>query len=236
MHGTFMPKTVEQWLAVAEFWYNTAHHSALGRSPFEVLYGQSPRQLGISNLQLCTVPDLEQWLKERELLSRLIQLQLHRAQQRMKAQADKHRVEKEFQVGDMVYMKLQPYVQSTVAARSNKKLSFRFYGPYKIMERVGLVAYKLQLPPGSKIHPVLHISQLKRHVPKETMVSEDLTSVGTDPLKVLQPERLLASRVIHRGNHRIKQVLVQWSSLPTQMATWEDEAEIPRHQVQESTA
>lgn len=46
------------------------------------------------------------------------------------------------------------YVQSTVASRSNQKLSFRFYGPFKITQRVGQVAYKVDLPPDAKIHPV----------------------------------------------------------------------------------
>jgi hypothetical protein len=91
---------------VAEFWYNTAHHTALGKSPFQVLYGYSPRHLGIKNLQTCSVPDLEEWLKEREHLNRLIQQQLLHAQQRMKHQADKNRIERSFEVGDMVYLKL----------------------------------------------------------------------------------------------------------------------------------
>lgn len=68
----FCPRQWSKWLSVAEFWCNTTTHSAIGRSPFEVLYGYTPRQLGIANLQLCTVPDLEQWLKERELLSELV--------------------------------------------------------------------------------------------------------------------------------------------------------------------
>jgi hypothetical protein len=87
------PKQWSKWIPVAEFWYNTTIHTTLGKSPFEVLYGYTPRQLGISNLQLCSVPDLEQWLKERELLSQLIKQQLLRAQQRMKTQADKNRTE-----------------------------------------------------------------------------------------------------------------------------------------------
>jgi len=153
----------------------------------------------------------------------------------MKSQADKHRSEREFQPGDLVYMKLQPYVQSLVADRSNKKLSFRFYGPYKVLQRIGNVAYKLDLPEGSRVHHVLHVSQLKKHVPKDQTVSEELTSVSTDPMLVQQQEKILATREILRGSRRVKQVLVKWSLMPEQMATWEDEADIAPEQVQEST-
>jgi hypothetical protein len=127
------PRQWNKWISVAKFWYNTSVHSALGKSPFEALYGYTPRQLEISNLQLCTIPNLEQRLIDRELLTQLIKQQLMRAQQRMKSQADKHMYEREFAVGDSVFLKLQPYVQSTVASRSNQKLSFRYYGPYKII-------------------------------------------------------------------------------------------------------
>jgi len=101
---------------------------------------------------------LEEWLKERDLLTKLIQQQLLRAQQRIKSQADKKRSERIFQVGDLVYVKLQPYIQTMVASRSNQKLSFRFFGPFRVLQRVGRVAYKLDLPPSSKIHPVVHVS------------------------------------------------------------------------------
>jgi hypothetical protein len=82
MYSALLSSAVEQVLLVAEFWYNNMTYSALGRSPFEVLYGYSPRQLGIANLQLCYVPDLEQWLKDIELLSQLVRQQLLQAQQR----------------------------------------------------------------------------------------------------------------------------------------------------------
>lgn len=61
------------WLPLAEYWYNTTFHSALGKTPFEVLYGQSPRHLGISDISARSAPDLEGWLKEHDLLSKLIQ-------------------------------------------------------------------------------------------------------------------------------------------------------------------
>ena len=137
-------------------------------------------------------------------------------------------MEREFQQGHLVYMKLQPYVQSTVAARSNKKLPFRFYGPYKVLQRVGKVAYKLELPEGSRIHPVIHVSQLKKHIPKDVAVTEDLTSVSTDPFQVQLPMKILQTRVIQGGANMIKQVLIQWSPVPEEMATWEDEADVPR--------
>lgn len=66
------PRQWSKWLSLAEYWYNTSYQSALGRTPFEVCYGQTPRHFGITNLQACNVPDLESWLQERNLLTQLI--------------------------------------------------------------------------------------------------------------------------------------------------------------------
>jgi hypothetical protein len=66
----------------------------------------------------------------------------------MKTQADKKRAEVSFEVGDKVFQKLQPYIQSSLAPRSNQKL----------------VAYKLNIPESSCVHLVFHVSLLKRLV------------------------------------------------------------------------
>ena len=63
------PRQWSKSLPLAEFWYNTTHHIALGRTPFEVLYGHAPRHFGISKTDACHPAELEEWLTERQLLN-----------------------------------------------------------------------------------------------------------------------------------------------------------------------
>lgn len=85
-----------------------------------------------------------------------------RAKQRMKKQADSKRSERQFQVNDWVFLKLQPSVQSSIDDSSSQKFAFKFFGPYKVLSRVGQVTYRLELPTSSSVHPVFHASQLKK--------------------------------------------------------------------------
>jgi hypothetical protein len=91
----------------------------------------------------------------------------------MKMQADKNKVERSFEVGDWVYIELQPHIQQCVQCHSNHKLSYKYFGPYLILQRIGQVAYKLQLPASSQIHPVIHVSQLKKVLPPQATLSDD---------------------------------------------------------------
>lgn len=210
------PKQWHKWLPLAEYWYNTTFQSYLGHTPFEVLYGHPPRQLGIMNPLDTVVPDLAEWMKERSLMTTLIQQQLLRAQSRMKSQADKGRSERQFQEGEMVYLKLQPYVQTSVAARPCQKLAFRFYGPFKILKKIGTVAYKLELPTSAHIHPVIHV------------VASDFHSSDTDPVMIIQPTHVLA-RVYrpHAGASAMK-LKIRWGDDPAALVTMEDEQDLRR--------
>jgi hypothetical protein len=194
------------WLPLAEYWYNTCYNSAVGRTPFEILYGQTPRKFGIQDNDSCTVTDLAEWMEQRHLMENVISQHLLHAQQRMKSQADKKRSERTFQIGEMVYLKLQPYVQASLAPRANMKLSFKFFGPYKIIDKISATAYKLQLPTSASIHLVFHVSLLKKVVSSTTQVTEVLP----DELVAFQvPEELLRYRET-TGNNAVPEVLVKW--------------------------
>jgi hypothetical protein len=155
----------------------------------------------------------------------LLRQHLERVRLRMKHQADKNRTERTFVVGDSVFLKLQPYVQSSVAPRAHHKLLFKYYGPYLILERVGEVAYRLALPESSRIHPVIHVSQLKKAIGPNIQVQPVLPS----PLDILQvPVRILQRRLRQQGPIAVGQALVQWSGQPEALATWEDVDDLKR--------
>jgi hypothetical protein len=119
-------------------------------------------------------------------------------------------------------LRLQPYRQVTVGNSKIHKLGPKYYGPFEIVQSIGVVVYKLNLPAGSLIHPVFHISQLKKkigteHIPSPTIPLEGLT-VNVD----LVPYLILGRRIIPRNNVEHAQLLVQWHNQSVDDATWED--------------
>jgi len=88
----------------------------------------------------------------------------------MKQQVDQQCVEREFQVDDMVFLRLQPYRQKSLKIKGLQKLAPKFNGPSKVLQRIGPIAYKLQLLDSSKIHLVFHVSYLKKVVGLEVRI------------------------------------------------------------------
>lgn len=124
------PKSWAEWLPWAEFSYNATPHSSTKMSPFKALYGREPPSIVKFDKGSTVVGSLDDMLSERDAILDELQFNLVQAQNRMKQAADAHRRDETFEVGDYVYLKLQPYRQQSLARRPFDKLAARFYGPF----------------------------------------------------------------------------------------------------------
>ena len=131
-------------------------------TPYKAVFGKEPPQIIRYEPAVTDIPAVQQQSQERYEILGQLKHNLTRAQHRMKQKADTKRRDIAFQVGEYVFVKLQPYRQNSVALRKNQKLSMRYFGPFKIIECISPVAYKLELPATARIHPVFHISLLKK--------------------------------------------------------------------------
>ena len=119
-------------------------------------------------------------------------------------------------MGDWVLLRLLNCSTQSLEPAARKKLGPKFAGPFQILERIGQVAYRLQLPTNARIHDVFHVGVLKPFIGTPPTSTPPLPPLQHGrPL--LQPERVLRSR-LQRGSWHI---LVQWAGLPPSEATWE---------------
>ncbi|KAH0716239.1 hypothetical protein KY285_007584 [Solanum tuberosum] len=165
----FVADALTKWvvmLAWAEYWYNTAYQSSARMTPFQVLYGRDPPTVARYILGSSSSEIIEAYLVDRDEVLTLLKANLARAQNRMKGLDGKSRRELTYQMGEWVYVKLKPYRQNTVRLHQHPKLGRRYFGPFKILKRIGDVAYKIELPDDARMHPVFHISMLKRCIGK----------------------------------------------------------------------
>jgi len=96
--------------------------------------------------------------------------------------------------------------------------------PYRILARIGLVAYRLELSVSSLIHDVFHVSLLKRHVGTTPPASVILPPVSKASTLLLQPEVILDKRIIQKGWYYLRtEILVKWLNAPVEDATWENQ-------------
>jgi hypothetical protein len=216
------PKKWSSWLPMAEWWYNTSYHSSLKMTPFEALYHYPPPMIGEFTLTDTMCPAATALLTDRENILQRLKSNLLAAHNRMKVYADMKRTKRQFTTGTMVYLKIQPYRQNAFGIRGSLKLCSKYYGPFKILERIGEVAYRLQLPDTTTIHPVFHISQLKEHVGRYAIPLPHVPLVTPDGKIKTAPLALLDERLIQHNKTPVKQWLIHWESLGPEDATWED--------------
>jgi hypothetical protein len=101
--------------------------------------------------------------------------------------------------------------------RAHHKQSYKFFGPFQVIARVGTVAYRLALPPSSKIHPVVHVSQLRLAV---GFKGDTPATLPSSLPEFSIPVQILQTRGVTKGTRLVQQVLVEWSGLPRDLATW----------------
>jgi hypothetical protein len=218
-------KDWEQSLPYAEFSYNNGYQASLGMSPFEALYGRkcrTPLMWSEVGERALVGPAL---IKEAEERVADIREKLKAAQSRQKSYADKKRREASFNPGDFVYLKVSP-IRGTRRFQVHGKLAPRYIGPYKVLKRVGAVAYRLELPEEmSDIHPVFHISQLRRclKVLEEKRVPVETIDLQPDLRYQEVPVKILDTVVKRIRTTEVRVCRVQWSRHGVEEATWERE-------------
>lgn len=219
---TQAPKKWNSWLPLAEFWYNSTYHTAIKMSPFQALYGFPPPMIAELAIPGPEDEEAQDFLTAKQSMLDQLKENLSQAQNRMKRFADMKRVERSFEPGDLVYLKMAPYRLAAFGFRGAIKLHNKFYGPFLVTQKVGRAAYKLQFPSHVKIHPVFHVSQLKKHIGSKAIPSPNLPMVNEDGTVKTGPFAVLQVRQVPRNNLPVVQWYIQWENLSPTEATWED--------------
>ncbi|GJR25962.1 putative reverse transcriptase domain-containing protein [Tanacetum coccineum] len=211
-------------LPLVEFSYNNSYHASIKAAPFEALYGRKCRSpvcwTKVGEAQILG-PELIQ-----ETTEKIIQIKqrMQAARDRQKSYADLKRKPMEFQVGDKVMLKVSPW-KGVVRFGKRGKLNPRYVGPFKVIERVGEVAYKLELPEElSRVHNTFHVSNLKKcHADEPLAVPLDGLHLDDKLHFVEEPLEIVGREVKRLKRSRIPLVKVRWNSNRGPEFTWERE-------------
>ena len=214
----------DRYIPLVEFVYNNSFQSSIGMVPYEALYGRKCRTpLCWTELRKKKVigPDL---IQETEEKVKMVKKRLKVATDRQKSYVDMKRKDIRYEIGEKKFLKVSPWKKEMRFGKKGK-LSPRFIGPYEVIEKVRLVAYRLALPPDlEKIHNVFHFAMLRRY----RLDPSHVVSLETFELRPYLtyeevPMEILAQEVKELRNKKILLVKVLWRNHKTKEATWESE-------------
>lgn len=213
----------DQRLAAAEFAINNAPNASSGESPFYLNYGfhpLTPATLGLHRLDRTSNQAATDFL--RRMHGDLVTAKglLEHARERQARYANTKREDVSFSVGDSVLLSTANLKLKTDGPAS--KFNPRWCGPFKITERIGPVAYRLELPATMRIHPVFHVSLLRPYMATE----DERRQPNSRPPPIQDDDVFLAEKLLDRREVKVNgrtavQYLVQWQGYPLYEATWE---------------
>jgi hypothetical protein len=116
----------------------------------------------------------------------------------------------------------------SVSLRRNLKLSPRYYGPFQVTQKIGTVAYKLDLPANSRIYPIFHVSHLKKKLGDHITPLPELPILTSEGTLAPEPKAVLDRRLKKKGKRAGSELLIQWKGTTEHDATWEDLEDLRR--------
>ncbi|GJU34688.1 putative reverse transcriptase domain-containing protein [Tanacetum coccineum] len=211
-------------MTLVEFSYNNSYHASIKAAPFEALYGRKCRSpicwAEVGEVQL-TDPEIVQETTEKVIQ---IKQRIQATRDQQKSYADLKHKPIEFQVGDRVMIKVSPW-KGVVRFGKRGKLNPRYVGPYKVLAKVEVVAYKLELlQESSRVHNTFHVSNLKKCYADEPLgVPLDGLYIDDKLYFIEEPLEIMDRKVKQLKQSRIPIIKVQWNSRRGPEFTWECE-------------
>ncbi|KAJ7548312.1 hypothetical protein O6H91_07G006800 [Diphasiastrum complanatum] len=186
-----------------------------------LMYGFEPRSPIALETRTIKFSKVADFLHDMQEMLQIARENVQSAQDRDRHYVNLKRSPRDFQVGDWVYLRI---LKDSSVKRTGKhyKLSPRYRGPFKILKKIGSLAYQLELPDGSQVHPVFHVSHLK----KSLREGEHLGS--KDQLR-LEPEKILDTRTKRLRNRIVTEHLVRWRGCTDDDDSWEQEGSLRRN-------
>jgi len=217
------PRYWFEWLPWAEFCYNSSYQQSLKTSPFEVVYGRPPPSIRSYAPGDARLPVVDRAMTERDEFLAELRDRLEQAQQHYKSVYDRRHRPVVFEPGQWVWLHLLHRPVASLQVQGRGKLGPKFFGPYKVAERIGDVAYRLVLPAGARIHDVFHVGLLKPFhgdPPEQTPVLPPIQHGRV----VVEPAEVLRGRLA-RGR---RELLVRWKGAPASETSWVELEEFKR--------